>query len=96
MDERKLPDEKQDNPPPASGQESDHDHDHDHDYDRVPGEWEVEGPAVSISLGDATDLDPALLAAICGPDGLGGQSLSALYGQTRRRTCCAPPRCSRR
>jgi len=50
----------------------------------VPEEWEIEGPAVSISLGDATDLDPALLAAICGPDGpdgLGGESLGALYGQ---------------
>ena len=32
----------------------------------------LEGPAVSLSLGDAADIDPAMLAAICGPDGLGG------------------------
>jgi hypothetical protein len=43
---------------------------------RIPEEWEIEGPAVSISLGDATDLYPALLAAMCGPDGLGGQVLA--------------------
>jgi hypothetical protein len=29
----------------------------------VPEEWELEGPAVSISLGDAADLDPALSGA---------------------------------
>jgi hypothetical protein len=48
---------------------------------RIPEEWEIEGPAVSISLGDATDLDPALLAAMCGPDGLGGQALGPQFGQ---------------
>ena len=96
MEERKLPDENHsenhsenrdagipgpggspgpDGPAAVPGQESDYDH------EWVPGEWEIEGPAVSISLGDATDLDPALLAAICGPDGLGGQSLGVVYGQ---------------
>jgi hypothetical protein len=40
---------------------------------RIPEEWEIEGPAISISLGDATDIDPAELAAILGPDGLGGE-----------------------
>ena len=49
--------------------------------ERVPEEWETEGPAVSISLGDACDLDPALLAAIAGPDGLGGQALGPAFGQ---------------
>ncbi len=49
--------------------------------ERIPEEWEVEGPAVSLSLGDACDLDPALLAAILGPDGLGGQALSPAFGQ---------------
>ena len=39
---------------------------------RVPEEWEIEGPGISLSLGDAADLDPALLAAMLGPDGLGG------------------------
>ena len=38
-----------------------------------PEPWEVEGPAVSLSLGDAADVDPGLLAAICGPDGLDGE-----------------------
>ena len=49
--------------------------------ERVPEAWETEGPAVTISLGDAADLDPALLAAVCGPDGIGGQGLGPLYGQ---------------
>jgi hypothetical protein len=48
---------------------------------RIPEESELEGPAISISLGDACDLDPALLAAMCGPDGLGGTALSAAFGQ---------------
>jgi hypothetical protein len=39
---------------------------------RIPEPWEVEGPAVSISLGDACDVDLAELAAMTGPDGLGG------------------------
>jgi hypothetical protein len=47
---------------------------------RVPPET-AGGPAVSVSLGDACDTDPALLAAMCGPDGLGGQALSAAFGQ---------------
>jgi len=40
---------------------------------RIPEEWEIEGPAASISLGDAADIDPAVLAAMVGPDGLGGE-----------------------
>jgi hypothetical protein len=39
---------------------------------RVPEEWEIEGPAAAISLGDAADVDLAELAAMLGPDGLGG------------------------
>jgi hypothetical protein len=35
-----------------------------------PPESAVEGPAISISLGDASDVDPELLAGMCGPDGL--------------------------
>jgi hypothetical protein len=49
--------------------------------ERIPEPWEVEGPAVSLSLGGACDIDPALLAAIAGPDGLGGQALSPAFGQ---------------
>jgi Domain of unknown function (DUF222) len=48
---------------------------------RVPEEWEIEGPGIAISLGDAADLDPDLLAAMLGPDGLGGQSLGPQFGQ---------------
>src|SRR3984885_8607485 len=46
-----------------------------------PPESVLDGPAVSLSLGDACDVDPELLAAMCGPDGLGGQALSAAFGQ---------------
>ncbi|HEX4289373.1 MAG TPA: DUF222 domain-containing protein [Trebonia sp.] len=49
--------------------------------DRIPEEWETEGSAISLSLGDACALDPALLAAMLGPDGLGGQSLSPAFRQ---------------
>jgi hypothetical protein len=48
---------------------------------RVPEEWEVEGPGIALSLGDAADLDPALLAAMLGPDGLGGEALGPQFGQ---------------
>jgi hypothetical protein len=40
---------------------------------RIPEEWEVEGPAATISLGDAADVDLVELAAMVGPDGLGGE-----------------------
>jgi hypothetical protein len=49
--------------------------------EKPPEQWEIEGPAVSLSLGDAVDLDPAMLAAICGPDGLGGDALGPQFGQ---------------
>src|SRR5262249_9762135 len=39
---------------------------------RVPEPWEIEGPAASISLGDAADVDLAELAVMAGPGGLGG------------------------
>ena len=48
---------------------------------RVPEEWEVEGPGIALSLGDAADLDPALLEAMLGPDGLGGEALGPQFGQ---------------
>jgi Domain of unknown function (DUF222) len=49
--------------------------------EKPPEPWEVESPAVLLSLGDATDIDPALLAAICGPDGLGGDALGPQFAQ---------------
>jgi hypothetical protein len=57
---------------------------------RIPEEWELEGPSVSISLGDASDLDPALLAALCGPDGLGGEALNAVFGQDKAADVLRP------
>jgi hypothetical protein len=48
---------------------------------RVPEEWEVDGPGIALSLGDAADLDPALLEAMLGPDGLGGEALGPQFGQ---------------
>jgi hypothetical protein len=39
---------------------------------RIPEPWEIEGPAAAISLGDACDVDLTELAAMTGPDGLGG------------------------
>ena len=56
----------------------------------VPEEWELEGPAASISLGDAADVDPALLAAIAGPDGLGGNALCQAYEQDQAADVLRP------
>jgi hypothetical protein len=58
--------------------------------DRVPEEWEIEGPAVSISLGDAADVDPALLTAMTGPDGLGGDALCRALEQDRAADVLRP------
>ncbi|TVZ00362.1 hypothetical protein EAS64_37635 [Trebonia kvetii] len=57
---------------------------------RIPEEWELEGPAVSVSLGDACDVDPALLAVMCGPDGLGGEAPSAAFGEDRAADVLRP------
>jgi Domain of unknown function (DUF222) len=58
--------------------------------ERVPALSQLEGPAVSVSLGDAADIDPGLLAALCGPDGLGGESLSAALGQDKAADVLRP------
>src|ERR1700751_1079317 len=55
-----------------------------------PPESAIEGPAISISLGDACDVDPELLAAMCGPDGLGGQAVSAAFGQDKAADVLRP------
>ena len=55
-----------------------------------PPESEIDGPAVSISLGDACDVDPELLTAMCGPDGLGGQAVSAAFGQDKAADVLRP------
>ena len=58
--------------------------------ERIPEEWERDGSAISLSLGDACDLDPALLAAMLGPDGLGGQSLSPAFAQDQAADALRP------
>jgi hypothetical protein len=55
-----------------------------------PPESALGGPAISISLGDACDVDPELLAAVCGPDGLGGEAVSAAFGQDRAADALRP------
>jgi Domain of unknown function (DUF222) len=55
-----------------------------------PPETEIDGPAVSLSLGDACDVDPELLAGMCGPDGLGGQAVSAAFGQDKAADVLRP------
>ncbi|MGH3211563.1 MAG: DUF222 domain-containing protein, partial [Trebonia sp.] len=55
-----------------------------------PPESAVDGPAISVSLGDACDVDPDLLAAMCGPDGLGGEAVSAAFGQERAADVLRP------
>ena len=47
----------------------------------IPPERGPAAQGLTISLGDATDIDPELLAVVCGPDGLGGQSLGQQFGQ---------------
>ena len=55
-----------------------------------PPESAIEAPAISISLGDACDVDPELLAAMCGPDGLGGQAVSEAFGQDKAADVLRP------
>src|SRR3984957_12184824 len=57
---------------------------------RVPEEWEIDGPGIAISLGDAADLDPDLLEATLGPDGLGGQGLGPQFGQDHAADALRP------
>jgi hypothetical protein len=55
-----------------------------------PPESAIEGPAISFSLGDACDVDPELLVAMCDPDGLGGEALSAAFGQDQAADVLRP------
>jgi len=55
-----------------------------------PPERDAGGPAITLSLGEACDVDPELLAAMCGPDGLGGQALPAAFGQDRAADVLRP------
>src|SRR6202035_632555 len=55
-----------------------------------PRESASDVPAVSLSLGDACDVAPELLAAMCGPDGLGGDAVSAAFGQDQAADALRP------
>ena len=55
-----------------------------------PPESALEGPAISLSLGDACDVDPGLLAAMCGQEGLAGEALSAEFGQDKAADVLRP------
>ncbi len=61
--------------------------------EKPPEPWEIEGSAVSLSLGDATDIDPAMLAAIAGRMVLAGMRLARSLARTPPRTCYGPTRC---
>jgi hypothetical protein len=49
--------------------------------DPAPRERNSVAEGISISLGDAVGMDPELLAATCGPQGLGGEGLGAQFAQ---------------
>jgi Domain of unknown function (DUF222) len=77
---------------PASSSRSPVERDLDADIDRwagdidaevawLLGECEPESPPASFGTDDAPDVDPAAPAAMCGLDGLGGDAVSALFGQ---------------
>ena len=56
---------------------------------RIPEEWEVEGPAATIGLGDAADVDLAELAAMRARTASAGKCSR----RTGPRTRCGPGRC---
>src|ERR1700685_3358649 len=49
--------------------------------DPIPPERAHGAQGVSVSLGDAADIDQELLAAMCGPEGLGGEGLGPQFAQ---------------
>lgn len=46
-----------------------------------PPEYAIDSPAVSVSFSDTWDVDPDLLAAICGQDELDGHCAGTGFGQ---------------
>ena len=46
-----------------------------------PEEWEIDGPGIAISLGDAADLDPDLLEAMLGPTDWAGRGSARSSGR---------------
>ncbi len=85
--------------PPAAPAEDDFDLDADidrwsptstRDVPRIPEEWELEGPAVSVSLGDASRRRSGAARRDVRPDGLGGEALSAAFGQDQAADVLRP------
>jgi hypothetical protein len=62
----------------------------DADLARLLEEYEPEGQPTSSGAGDAPDLDPAALAAMCGLNGLGGDAVRALFGQDQAADVLPP------
>ena len=58
--------------------------------ERIPEEWERDASGICLSLGDACDLDPALLAETLGPDGLGGPSPGPAFAQDQPADALRP------
>jgi hypothetical protein len=58
--------------------------------DPAPPERAAGAEGMSLSLGDAVDLDSGLLAAMCGPDGLGGESLGPQFSQDAPADALSP------
>jgi hypothetical protein len=58
--------------------------------DPAPPERAAATQGISLSLGDAVDIDPVLLAAMCGPEGLGGEALDAQFAQDAAADALSP------
>ena len=58
--------------------------------DPAPPESMTASEGLSLSLGDAADIDPGLLAAVCGPGGLGGEGLGPQFAQGAAADALSP------
>jgi hypothetical protein len=58
--------------------------------DPVPPERGLSVQGIAVSLGDADGIDPGLLAAVCGPDGLGGERVTSQFTQDAAADVLAP------
>ena len=58
--------------------------------DPAPRERDSAAEGISISLGDAVGIDAELLAAMCGPQGLGGEGLGAQFAEDAAADVLSP------
>jgi uncharacterized protein DUF222 len=58
--------------------------------DPAPRERDSAAEGISISLGDAVDFDPELLAAMCGPQSLGGEGLGTQFAEDAAADVLSP------